>query len=126
MYAEHNGVVFSVGDTVKVNYKIVEKEKKVGTTKKEIKEEIRERIQPFEGIVMGINGSKETKSFTVRKLASYNTGVERIFPIASPWVKSIEVVRQGKTRRSKLGYLRSRTGTSASYTKPKFAEIKSS
>ena len=122
IYAEHNDIKFAVGDTIKVNYKIIEREKKAGTAKKEIKEEVHERIQPFEGIVMGIKGGKATKSFTIRKIASYNTGVERIIPLGSPWLKSIEVIRQGKVRRGKLDYLRHRTGKSATYIKPKVVE----
>lgn len=122
MYAEHNGVTFAVGDTIKVNYRIVEIEKKKGSTKREVKEEIRKRIQPFEGLVIGIKGSKETKSFTVRKIASYKVGVERIFPLASPWIKSIEVIRRGKARRAKLNYLRNRRGKAALFVKEKQAK----
>jgi large subunit ribosomal protein L19 len=119
MYAEHNGVAFSVGDTVKVNYKIIEKEKKAGAVKRQVKEVVRERIQPFEGIVIAIKGGKETKSFTVRKIASYKVGVERIFPLASPWIKSIEVVKKGRPRRAKLNYLKNRKGKMATYVKEK-------
>ncbi|MDP3982925.1 MAG: 50S ribosomal protein L19 [bacterium] len=122
IFAEHNNIQFAVGDTIKVNYKIIEKEKKVGTAKREITEEVNERIQPFEGIVMGIKGGNTTKSFTIRKIASYNVGVERIIPLSSPWLKSIEIVKQGKVRRGKLGYLRTRTGKSATYVKPKVVE----
>jgi len=124
IYAEHNDVKFAVGDTVKVNYKIIEREKKAGTAKREITEEVHERIQPFEGIVIGIRGGGNTKSFVIRKIASYNVGVERIIPIASPWLKSIEVLRQGKVRRGKLDYLRSRTGRAATYIKPRVVEEK--
>ena len=80
---------------------------------------MRERIQPFEGIVIGIKGGQATKSFTIRKIASYNVGVERIIPLASPWLKSIEIIKQGKVRRGKLNYLKSRTGKAATYVKPR-------
>lgn len=112
-FAQHKETKFQVGDTVKINYRVIEKEKKAGTTKREVKEEIKERIQPFEGIVIGIKGDKDTKTFTVRKIASYNIGVERIFPLNSPWIKSIKVVKRGKVRRAKLNYLRKRKGKAA-------------
>ncbi len=72
----------------------------------------RERIQGFEGVVIGRSGQGLNESFTVRKL-SYGEGVERVFPIYSPLVDSIEVVRRGKVRRAKLYYLRGRTGKAA-------------
>ena len=93
-YAEN----FSVGDTVKVFFKIVE-----GTT---------ERVQVFEGIVIAKNNSGIRKTFTVRKI-SYGVGVERIFPMHSPRIEKIEVVRRGRVRRAKLYYLRSRVGKAA-------------
>ncbi|NCN58807.1 50S ribosomal protein L19 [Candidatus Roizmanbacteria bacterium CG22_combo_CG10-13_8_21_14_all_38_20] len=124
IFAQHNDIQFAVGDTIRVNYKIIERVKKVGTAKREVKEEVHERIQPFEGIVVGIKGGSATKSFTIRKIASYNVAVERIIPISSPWLKSIEIVSQGKVRRGKLGYLRTRTGKSATYIKPKVVEEK--
>ena len=89
---------FSVGDTIKVYFKIVE-----GTT---------ERIQVFEGIVIAKNNSGVRKTFTVRKI-SYGVGVERIFPMHSPRIEKIEVVRRGRVRRAKLYYLRSRVGKAA-------------
>lgn len=119
MYAKHKDTQFSVGDTVVVNYKIIEKEKKTGTAKREVKEEMRERIQPFEGVVIGIKGAGENKSFTVRKIASGGVGVERIFPLVSPWIESIKVKRRGKPRRAKLNYLRNRKGKEALYVKEK-------
>ncbi len=82
---------FRVGDTVKVNVKIVEGK--------------RERIQAFEGLVMAIQGSGVGKTFIVRKVSG-GIGVERIFPINSPIIDSIEVVRTGKVRQAKLGYIR--------------------
>lgn len=89
---------FGPGDTVKVNVKVTE-----GT---------RERIQAYEGVCIGRSGSGLQESFTVRKI-SYGEGVERVFPIFSPLVDSIEVMRRGKVRRAKLYYLRGRRGKSA-------------
>ena len=86
---------FRVGDTVKVNVKIIEGK--------------RERIQAFEGIVMSIQGSGVGKTFTVRKMSS-GIGVERIFPFNSPKVESVTVTRKGKVRRAKLNYLRTIKG----------------
>lgn len=90
--------VFNVGDTVKVDV--------------QIKEGNRERIQVFEGTVIAKKGSGITENFTVRKI-SYGCGVERIFPIHSPNVKDVKVVRRGKVRRAKLYYLRDRVGKAA-------------
>ena len=95
---KENAENFSVGDTVKVFFKIVE-----GTT---------ERIQVFEGIVIAKNNSGIRKTFTVRKISS-GVGVERIFPMHSPRIEKIEVVRRGRVRRAKLYYLRSRVGKAA-------------
>src|SRR6478735_12853268 len=86
---------FEIGDTVRVHVKVVEGEK--------------ERIQVFEGAVIARKGSLNTETFTVRKL-SYWVGVERIFPVHSPIVTKIDVVRQGKVRRAKLYYLREKKG----------------
>lgn len=86
---------FSVGDTVKVDVKIREGE--------------RERIQVFEGTVIAINGSGVTETFTVRRV-SYGVGVERVFPVNSPNVADVKVIRYGKVRRAKLYYLRDRVG----------------
>ncbi len=86
---------FSIGDTVKVDVKIREGE--------------RERIQVFEGTVIAINGSGITETFTVRRV-SYGVGVERVFPVHSPNVAAVKVVRYGKVRRAKLYYLRDRVG----------------
>ena len=95
---KENAENFSVGDTVKVFFKIVE-----GTT---------ERIQVFEGIVIAKNNSGIRKTFTVRKI-SYGVGVERIFPMHSPRIEKVDVVRRGRVRRAKLYYLRSRVGKAA-------------
>ncbi|MFV3131195.1 50S ribosomal protein L19 [Niveispirillum sp. KHB5.9] len=89
---------FSPGDTVKVNVKVTE-----GT---------RERIQAYEGVVIARKNAGINSSFTVRKI-SYGEGVERVFPLFSPRVDSIELVRKGQVRRAKLYYLRGLTGKSA-------------
>jgi large subunit ribosomal protein L19 len=89
---------FQPGDTVIVNVKIVEGE--------------RARVQAYEGVCIGRAGSGLNENFTVRKI-SYGEGVERVFPLYSPMIDSIEVVRRGKVRRAKLYYLRGRRGKSA-------------
>ena len=89
---------FRIGDTVKVYFKIIE-----GQT---------ERIQIFEGLVIAINNSDIRKTFTVRKM-SYGVGVERIFPLHSPQIDKIDVVRRGRIRRAKLYYIRKRVGKAA-------------
>lgn len=97
-YLKENLPEFKSGDTVKVNVKVIEGN--------------RERIQTFEGVIIAANGAGVNKTITVRKL-SFGVGVERIFPVHAPIVDSIEVVRKGKVRRSKLYYLRDRVGKSA-------------
>jgi len=89
---------FRPGDTVRVNVRVVE-----GT---------RERIQAFEGVCIGRRNAGLNSAFTVRKI-SYGEGVERVFPLYSPRVEGIEVVRRGAVRRAKLYYLRGRRGKSA-------------
>ena len=89
---------FSPGDTLRVNVKVVE-----GT---------RERVQAYEGVCIARNGGGIQESFTVRKI-SYGEGVERVFPLYSPRIDSIELVRKGDVRRAKLYYLRDRRGKSA-------------
>ena len=89
---------FSPGDTVIVNVKVKEGE--------------RTRVQAYEGVCIARNGGGINESFTVRKI-SYGEGVERVFPIYSPMIDSIKVVRRGKVRRAKLYYLRDRRGKSA-------------
>lgn len=96
---------FEVGHTVKVHYRIVEGEK--------------ERIQIFEGIVIAIDGSGAGKTFTVRKI-SFDVGVERVFPLHSPRIAKIEVVRKGKIRRSKLYFMRERRGKAAKLREEQF------
>ena len=89
---------FSTGDTLKVNVKVSEGN--------------RERVQAYEGICIGRGGTGLNSSFTVRKM-SYGEGVERVFPLYSNRLESIEVLRRGKVRRAKLYYLRDRQGKSA-------------
>ncbi|MBF1055068.1 MAG: 50S ribosomal protein L19 [Prevotellaceae bacterium] len=89
---------FKPGDTITVAYKIVEGNK--------------ERVQLYRGVVIKINGHGNKKRFTVRKMSG-TTGVERIFPIESPAIDSIEVNKRGKVRRAKLYYLRKLTGKAA-------------
>ncbi len=89
---------FSIGDTVRVGVRIRE-----GKT---------ERVQMFEGTVIAIKGSGISKTFTVRRV-SYGVGVERVFPLHSANVDSVEVIRKGKVRRAKLYYLRDRVGKAA-------------
>ena len=89
---------FNVGDTVKVHCRVVEDGK--------------ERIQIYAGIVIGRSGAGANANFTVRKI-SYGEGVERVFPLYSTNIDSIEVVRRGRVRRAKLYYLRDRSGKSA-------------
>ena len=86
---------FSVGDTVRVDVKIIEGK--------------RERIQAFEGVVVSRKGGSVSETFTVRKISS-GVGVERIFPIHSPKIAGITVVRHGKVRRAKLTFLKDRVG----------------
>jgi len=96
--AERSIPDFGAGDTLRVNVKVVE-----GT---------RERVQAFEGVCIARKNAGVRSSFTVRKI-SYGEGVERIFPLYSPRISGIEVVRKGKVRRAKLYYLRKRQGKSA-------------
>ena len=93
--------VFGPGDTIKVNIKIVEGE--------------RERVQAYEGVCIARQGHGINEKFTVRKI-SYGEGVERVFPLLSPRIESIDVVRRGAVRRAKLYYLRGRRGKSARIT----------
>ncbi len=89
---------FTAGDTVNVHYRVREGEK--------------ERIQQYEGVVLSERGSGPNKTFTVRKISS-NVGVERVFPLNSPFIAQIEVKKKGKVRRSKLFYLRDLRGKAA-------------
>jgi len=89
---------FKAGDTITVSYKI--------------KEGTKERIQQFQGVVLQRNGSGNTETFTVRKISG-NTGVERIFPIASPFIDQIEINKKGVVRRARIFYLRGLRGKKA-------------
>ena len=89
---------FEIGDTVRVHVKVIEGEK--------------ERVQVFEGVVIARKGKKISETVTVRKI-SYGVGVERIFPVNSPNIAKVEVIRKGKVRRAKLYYLRDKKGKQA-------------
>lgn len=95
---KENKPQFEIGDTVRVNVRIKEGDK--------------ERIQAFEGTVIAKQHGGIAETFTVRRI-SYGVGVERVFPINSPFVEDVKVVRRGKVRRAKLYYLRGRTGKAA-------------
>jgi len=90
---------FKSGDTIRVHYRIVEGAKT--------------RIQPYEGIVISRRGKETSKSFTVRRIGADNIGVERIFPLLSPNIEKIDVLKRGKVRKSKLYYLREKLGREA-------------
>jgi len=96
--AERGVPEFRAGDTLKVNVKVIEGN--------------RERVQAFEGVCIARRNRGVNSAFTVRKI-SYGEGVERVFPLYSPRIDSIEVVRRGRVRRAKLYYLRGRTGKRA-------------
>lgn len=98
---------FEIGDTVRVHAKVVEGDK--------------ERIQVFEGVVIARKGGRNSETFTVRKI-SYGVGVERIFPVHSPIVTRVDVVRQGKVRRAKLYYLRAKKGRTAKLEDREFVQ----
>jgi len=106
-YFTYNDQEISVGDTIRVHFKISEDEGKIQT-------------QAFEGLVIGIDNRESNKSVTVRKIASDNIGVERIFPLQSPYVISLELKRKGDVRRAKLNYLRGRVGRGATKVKESF------
>jgi large subunit ribosomal protein L19 len=96
---------FSSGDTITVHYKI--------------KEGNKERIQQFRGVVLQRKGKGHTETFTVRKMSG-NIGVERIFPIASPFIEKIEINKKGKVRRARIFYLRKLTGKKARIKEKKY------
>jgi len=96
---------FHVGDTVKVYVKVVEGDK--------------ERIQPFQGIVIGRKGGGTRETFTVRKI-SFGVGVERVFPVCSTTVDSVEVIKRGQVKRAKLYYLRTKKGKAAKIREKEF------
>ncbi|MBQ7576293.1 MAG: 50S ribosomal protein L19 [Bacteroidales bacterium] len=100
---------FKAGDTVTVTYKI--------------KEENKERLQKFRGIVIQKRGAGATKTFTVRKMSN-GIGVERIFPMNSPFIESVEVNKVGKVRRARIFYLRDLTGKKARIKEKKYSAAK--
>lgn len=99
---------FAPGDTVRVHVKVIEGEK--------------ERLQAFEGVVIRRRGEGVRASFTVRRI-SYGVGVERTFPVHSPRIERVEVVRHGRVRRSKLYYLRALAGKAARLREKRVAQI---
>lgn len=103
MLSAHPKYDFRVGDTIDVSYKIQEGDK--------------QRIQHFIGLVIAMKGEGETRTFTVRKIAANQIGVERIFPLHSPLIANIKISKKGAVRRSKLYYLRNRTGKQATKVK---------
>lgn len=101
---------FNVGDTVRVSVKVIEGDK--------------ERIQPFDGVVIARRGSTSKETFTVRKI-SFGVGVERIFPLCSPSIDKIDILKRGSVRRAKLYYLRGKKGKAAKVKeKERFFESK--
>lgn len=94
--AKINNTIFGIGDKVVV-YQKIQEEKKM-------------RTQPFEGIVISIKGRGENKMFTVRRIAAGGIGVERIWPVSSPWIDNIRVKKKRKAKRAKLYYLRQKLG----------------
>ncbi len=106
-FAQGTVPFFEIGDTVRVKVKVIESKSSGKKT-----EEEKERIQAFEGVVIARKGKSVSERFTVRKI-SFGVGVERIFPIHSPSIAGIEVVRKGKVRRAKLYYLRTKKGKAA-------------
>lgn len=105
--AKNELVDFNAGDTIIVSYKIIEGNK--------------ERIQKFQGVVIQRRGSGTTETFTVRKISD-SIGVERIFPVASPFVTEIKIVKRGKVRRARLFYLREAIGKKARIKERKFSK----
>lgn len=108
---------FEIGDTVRVKVRVVE-ERQYGKKK----EEAKERIQVFEGLVIARKGRTVAENFTVRKI-SFGVGVERIFPLHSPNLAGIEVVRKGQVRRAKLYYLRDKKGKAAKISEREFSRV---
>jgi len=109
---------FRPGDTLKVNVKVVD----VTFDEKTKQNKTRERLQAFEGVCIARQGEGINESFTVRKI-SYGEGVERVFPIYSPLVDSVQVVRKGRVRRAKLYYLRGRRGKGARIAERQESEV---
>jgi large subunit ribosomal protein L19 len=101
---------FNIGDTVRVHVRVIETEEKKKAGK--VSKTTRSRLQVFEGTVIGRKGAGVRETFAVRRVA-FGVGVERVFPLHSPIVEKIEVVREGHVRRAKLYYLRDRVGKAA-------------
>jgi len=108
---------FEIGDTVRVKVRVVEAR---ASGKKKTQEEEKERIQVFEGLVIARKHAKRAETFTVRKI-SFGVGVERIFPVHSPNIAGIEVVRKGQVRRAKLYYIRDKKGKAAKISEREFS-----
>ncbi|WP_454063307.1 50S ribosomal protein L19 [Candidatus Nitrospira salsa] len=113
-FAQDTVPFFEIGDTVRVKVKVIESKSSGKKT-----EEEKERIQVFEGVVIARKGKSVSERFTVRKI-SFGVGVERIFPIHSPSIAGIEVIRKGKVRRAKLYYLRTKKGKAAKVAEREF------
>lgn len=109
MWTEKEVPEFNSGDTITVTYKIIEGNK--------------ERLQSFRGVVIQIKGSGMTKMFTIRKVSN-GVGVERIFPLYSPHIESIEVNKRGVVRRARIFYLRNLTGKKARIKEKRYASSK--
>ncbi len=116
-YVSEPAPFFEIGDTVRVKVRVVEAR---ASGKKKTQEEEKERIQVFEGLVIARKHGKATETFTVRKI-SFGVGVERIFPVHSPNLAGIEVVRKGKVRRAKLYYIRDKKGKAAKISEREFS-----
>ncbi|WP_447969073.1 50S ribosomal protein L19 [Nitrospira sp. M1] len=116
-FAQGSVPFFEIGDTVRVKVKVIESKSSGKKT-----EEEKERIQVFEGVVIARKGKSVSERFTVRKI-SFGVGVERIFPIHSPSIAGIEVVRKGKVRRAKLYYLRTKKGKAAKVAEREFTRM---
>ncbi|NCC46605.1 MAG: 50S ribosomal protein L19 [Bacteroidia bacterium] len=100
---------FKAGDTITVTYKI--------------KEENKERLQKYRGVVIQRKGTGATETFTVRKMSN-GVGVERIFPISSPFIESVEINKRGKVRRARIFYLRKLTGKKARIKERRYVAVK--
>jgi large subunit ribosomal protein L19 len=116
-YVTEAAPFFEIGDTVRVKVRVVEAR---ASGKKKSQEEEKERIQIFEGLVIARKHGKVSETFTVRKI-SFGVGVERIFPVHSPNLAGIEVVRKGKVRRAKLYYIRDKKGKAAKISEREFS-----
>ena len=104
---------FKAGDTITVTYRI----------KEEVKNEVKERLQKFRGVIIQKRGSGATQTFTIRKVAN-GIGVEKIIPMLSPFIEAIEINKVGKVRRARIFYLRALTGKKARIKEKKFTQPK--